>query len=59
MPSYAALLGHHPRISLAELCAAVPGFTLEHLIAKQWAIFSSTDELSPDMINQLGGTIET
>ncbi len=57
MPSYAAALGHQPRVSIAELAAVVPGFSLISIKGKEWAIFESPSELSSDFIHNLGGTI--
>jgi len=57
MPRYAALLGHHPMISLAELSARVPGFALVKVVSKQWALFDGAEELPPSLIDSLGGTI--
>lgn len=57
MPTYIAFLGHQPHISLAELAATVPQFSLKELIAKQYALFDTPLELKPEFIDQLGGTI--
>jgi hypothetical protein len=57
MPAYAAVLGHQPVISVAELAAAVPGFSLQKIISKQVALFESTETLPKDMMERLGGTI--
>ncbi len=57
MQQYAAVLGHQPHISLAELAAAVPGFALESVQQKTVALFSSTEELSTEFIDTLGGTM--
>ena len=57
MYQYAAVLGHQPHISLAELSAAIPGFSLESLETKTVALFSTPEEIDADLINLLGGTI--
>jgi len=57
MPSYAAFLGHQPHISIAELAAAVPGFTLKHRVEKKVAIFESSEDLKPEILSILGGTV--
>ena len=57
MPSYAAFLGHQPHISIAELAAVVPGFTLKERIEKKVAIFDSSDSLKPEILSTLGGTV--
>lgn len=57
MPRYAAVLGHQPHISLAELACAVEGFSLEGIEHKMVALFSATKELKPEFINTLGGTM--
>ena len=58
MPSYAAFLGHQPHISIAELSAVVPGFTMTRIYGKKDAItFDASEELPGDLIDTLGGTI--
>ncbi len=57
MPSYAAFLGHQPHISIAELSASVPGFSLERVLEKQFVVFQSEEELDADFMRCLGGTI--
>ena len=54
---YAALLGNNPTISTAELSALLPDFTQKHLIANQYCIFETKEELNQDTLNRLGGTI--
>ena len=54
MPTYAALLGHQPHISIAELAASVPGFKLQNIIQKQYALFESDLPLPPEFIHTLG-----
>ncbi len=55
MPQYAAVLGHQPHISLAELAASLEGFVLESIEAKQVALFSTSEELDASTIDRLGG----
>ncbi|MCA9370620.1 MAG: hypothetical protein KC680_01515 [Candidatus Peregrinibacteria bacterium] len=57
MPQYAAVLGHQPHISIAELAAVVPGFTLESIEQTVVALFSADEELDDDCIDRLGGTV--
>ena len=57
MHQYAAVLGHQPHISLAELAAHIPGFSLEGIEAKQVALFSSEEILDAKTIDVLGGTV--
>ncbi|MDA1209238.1 MAG: RsmD family RNA methyltransferase [bacterium] len=57
MNSYAAYLGHQPHISIAELAAVVPGFTVKKQIEKKILIFESSKQLDPDLLMFLGGTI--
>ncbi|MFH0770752.1 MAG: RsmD family RNA methyltransferase [Candidatus Peregrinibacteria bacterium] len=56
MPSYAAVLGHQPNISLAELSAVLPDFTKKQII-ENVAIFETAEELSQAFLDSLGGTI--
>ncbi|TSC97810.1 MAG: hypothetical protein Greene101449_1078 [Candidatus Peregrinibacteria bacterium Greene1014_49] len=56
MPTYCAFLGHNPSVSLAELIAAVPGFSLTGRPAPDVALFSTTEKLSPGLFSTLGGT---
>lgn len=57
MPQYAAVLGHQPHISVAELACAVPGFELKKIIEKSVAIFDSSEELDSSSLATLGGSI--
>ena len=57
MPQYAAVLGHQPHISIAELAAVVPGFSLESIEQKTVALFSASEELPDDTMEKLGGTV--
>lgn len=57
MPSYAAFLGHQPRISVAELAAAVPGFTLKKILEDRIVLFESPAELGQTFLDQLGGIV--
>lgn len=56
MPSYCAFLGHNPSLSLAELMATVPGFSLKFRPATDVVIFSASDKLDPGLLATLGGT---
>jgi len=57
MPSYAAFLGHQPRISLAELSAAVPGFVYRKTIKESVLLFESPVELDAAFFDTLGGVV--
>ena len=57
MPQYAAVLGHQPHITIAELAASVAGFRLLSIEQKQVALFESADVLDPAMFDHLGGTV--
>ena len=57
MPSYAAILGHQPQISTAELAAAAPGFVLRKKIGKQVILFESSAELGLREFSKIGGTV--
>lgn len=56
MPTYCAFLGHKPSMSLAELIAVVPGFSLVLQPQPTIAIFSTTETLDPELLRLLGGT---
>lgn len=56
MYQYAAILGHQSHISLAELAATIPDFTLESIEQKIVVLFSSSQALSQDTVDLLGGT---
>lgn len=57
MPSYAAFLGHQPRISLAELAASVPGFIYRKTLKESVVIFESPAELESTFFDTLGGVV--
>lgn len=57
MPQYAAVLGHQPHISFAELACSVPGFEKKKLIGKDLLVFESTEELNANSLKTLGGSI--
>ncbi len=57
MPQYAAFLGHQPHVSIAELAASIPGFALDKIVDQQVAMFSSSEELDPADLTQLGGCV--
>ncbi|MDO8468172.1 MAG: RsmD family RNA methyltransferase [Candidatus Peribacter sp.] len=57
MPSYAAFLGHQPRISLAELSATVPGFVFRSLLNDSIVLFESPVELDGAFLDTLGGIV--
>lgn len=55
--TYAAVLGHQPHLSIAELAAVIPGFDLKDFLFKQVALFESSEELDPEIMDDLGGTV--
>lgn len=57
MPSYAAFLGHQPKISLAELAATVPDFRHTRTVADRVVLFQSSAELDCTFLDTLGGTV--
>lgn len=57
MPSYAAFLGHQPRISLAELSASVPGFVFRKVLKDSIVLFESPVELDGPFLDSLGGIV--
>lgn len=57
MPQYAAVLGHQPHISFAELACSVPGFEKKRLVGKDILVFESTEPLNADSLRTLGGSI--
>ncbi len=57
MPSYLALLGHNPSLSIAELAAAVPDFTQTHRFGMTMITFETSLDLSQQWFESLGGTV--
>lgn len=57
MPQYAAVLGHQPHLSLAELQAAIPGFDLKRVYRDQVAIFDTVIPVTEARFARLGGTV--
>lgn len=55
MPQYAALLGHHPDISLAEIACAVPDCAVKRMIGPSVALFESAADLTNDDLRNWGG----
>lgn len=56
MHSYAALLGHLPHISIAELSAMFPDFSLQ-FSNNAVAVFETKEKIDQNTQNTLGGTI--
>lgn len=56
MNEYAAVLGHQPHISIAELAATVEGFSLKTIIGKNLAVFEG-EKIAEDAIDHLGGIL--
>lgn len=57
MPNYAAVVGHQPKISIAELAAAFPGFRLLDQTSKTVVRFEANTEIDAAAGNALGGTV--
>jgi len=57
MSSYIAFLGHQPLISLAELSAVIPDFTLQDMPEKHLALFETNEKLDQEFLDTLGGTM--
>lgn len=57
MHQYAAVLGHQPHISIAELACSVPDFELLQYLDKRIAIFASSADLDSTSLTSLGGSI--
>lgn len=55
MITYAAFLGNHPAISLAELRAAIPDFALKRMVGTSIALFTSEHELDTSDLETWGG----
>lgn len=55
MPTYTAFLGHQPHISIAELAASVPCFSILSLPHKHIIIFQSDAALTQKDLNRWGG----
>jgi hypothetical protein len=53
--TYAAFLGNHPAISLAELRSAVPDLAVRRMIGQTIAIFSTTQKLDNGDLQNWGG----
>lgn len=57
MFSYAALLGHQPALTKAELAARLPDIHFGHTFDGQYAIFETAQELDQEFLDSIGGTI--
>ena len=57
MPTYAAILGHQPHLSQAELAAVLPGFKQKKIIAKHILLFESSADIDAKSFRRLGGSI--
>lgn len=57
MHTYAAFLGHQPRLSIAELSAVLPSFSLLRIVDRSIAIFRTSSVLTQAEFNTLGGTV--
>lgn len=57
MHSYAALLGHNPALSIAELSALLPDVQKEQILPGPFLTFSTAQTLDQAFLNRLGGTI--
>lgn len=50
-----AFLGSHPSLSLAELRAAVPGFTLKRMVGQSIALFETAEPIERKRLTTWGG----
>ncbi len=57
MSQYAAILGHQPHISVAELAAATEGFALTGKFQKMVALFDASTNMDFEMGKRLGGSV--
>jgi hypothetical protein len=57
LPRYAAFLGHQPHISIAEISAALPDFTLVTTVTSTIAIFETSANLGQKDLDTWGGTM--
>lgn len=66
MSSYAAFLGHQPHLSIAELSASIPDFTLRKVLGPKGAltggskniiVFESNELIDAAYLHMLGGTV--
>lgn len=55
MTTYAAFLGNHPHMSLAELRCRIPDFKLVQMMTPTVALFSSEQKLTNDDLRTWGG----
>ncbi len=54
-PLYAAFLGNHPSLSIAELAASVPDFAVVRMIGTSIALFKTSKELTNKDLTAWGG----
>jgi len=57
VPCYAALLGHQPAISLAELAACIEDLRIHRNVGKHVVLFESARELDGACFDRLGGVV--
>jgi|GEM_PF-450245 hypothetical protein len=57
MPSYCALLGHQPHISLTELNVLLPDMKIQKVWSPQIITFSSKTEIDVNWLRSVGGTV--
>ncbi len=57
MPTYAAVLGHQPRISIAELSSVTSGFSLRTTAEKLLAFFDTSTDIPMEALLHLGGIV--
>ncbi len=57
MHSYAALLGHNPGLSIAEISALTPDITKEHVFPGSFLTFSTAETIDQAALKRLGGTL--
>mgnify|MGYP007080221431 CR=1 FL=1 len=57
MTTYAAFLGHLPHISVAELAAVLPDFSLVRILRNSVAIFRTSADLTEAELDEWGGIV--
>lgn len=57
MPTYAAVLGHQPALSLSELAAVIPDFTPQRMLGEHVCVFASDMNLTDSWMRTIGGTV--
>jgi len=54
---YTAFLGHQPQISIAELSAKLPDFSLNRVLDNRIALFDTSEKLDQEFLDEKGGIV--